>query len=528
MGRKIRSQKISTLVLAFFALVSIEAHAGVSWLQSTVTDATPLLTDRVLDFDQDILNPHRTRVAFKRYIQVNGLAAIPYPTGSGFSVSVVGIDSHVLIGARAPSSPLFSPIEEFPCSLQPDERFAMYEPTIARSQKKADRWHAMVKQSLPKIEFALQSIREPVEKMAIARAEIIVNSWTKRLQTEWTEWNNNDSRADEWKHYQLAAAKLAEPCKYKKRGFRPWAEIMDPVPESPKVTEPLARSPARRVGQGEWTLRVNAQALYTKINGQFLLDPSSSMSVISPDWLEAQGVEHYLLEDPGKRTVHVQRRNRENLTKILLLSHFESSGQQLGLDEFALLNVDEFKTPEDFDICCDGVLGLDFLRKNVIQLDSSAPLGGVLIWPRSNYRAPTGFRWNELGIEPDGSLPKKITAEIRSNTPMIIDLPHGRVWYPPSETAKKKPKYSGLKLKYVMEKGSRVLKVISIDPKSKAEALRKFGITEKMNLARIGDFTARYLNQWTVDEMLKGVWGDEIVIEYRDSKDQNQKATLKL
>lgn len=525
MGRKAWAEKISNVVLLLVLVcTSLSSHAGVSWLQSTVTDSTPLVTDRVLDFDPEILNPHRTRIAFKRTIQINGLTAVPHPAGSGFTVSVVGLDSHVMIGIRSPESPLFSPIEEFPCSPLPDDRFATYEQTSLRAPKKADRWHTIVKQALPRIELALQSIREPVESMAIARAHIIIHSWMKKLQIEWTEWERTDSRADEWKVYQAAAAKLTEPCKYKKRGFRPWTEIMDPVPENPTRTEPLARSPARRVGQGEWTLRINAQAIGIKINGQFLLDPEASMSIVSPDWLDSQGVEEFLLEDPGKRIVKVSRKGRDKLTKVLVLADVETSGQKLGIDEFAALNVDEYKMPEDFDICCDGVLGVDFFRKNVIQLDTSAPLGGVLIWPRSNYRAPTGYQWVELSLDADGSLPKKILSQMRSHVPMILDLPHGRVWYPPTSEApkpKKKVKSAGIKLKFVMEKGSRYLRVVSLDRKIP-------GITEKMNILRISDFFVRYLNQWTIDEILKGAWGDEIELEYRDSKDVNHKVKFTL
>ena len=526
MGRKVGSKKILALALVLCGYTS--SHASVSWLQSTLTDSMPLMTDRVLDFDPEILNPHRVRVVYKRTIQVNGLAAVPHPAGSGFTVRVLGIDSHVLIGMRDRSSPLFSTIEEFPCTAKPDDRYATYEQTVLASQKKAAHWHQIVKNALPKIEMALESVREPVESMAEARAKVILGSWTKRLQNDWMEWDRIDSRAAEWKYYQTEAQKLTEPCKYKSRGFKPWSEIMDPVPENPRVSEPLSRSPARRVGKGEWTIRLGLSAANLKLSGQFLVDPESSFSTVSPDWLSGQGMEEFLIEDPGKRIVKIKRREQTKLAKIVVFPEVEASGQKIGIEEFGIMDSDEYKPPEDFDVCCDGILGVDFFRKNVVQFDSSAPLGGVLIWPRSNYRAPTGYSWKEFGVEGDGSLPSHILSDLKSNTPMIVDLPHGRVWYPPQMMPKPKPKRSGLVLKFMTEKNARVLKVMSIDPKSKAGALIKQGIAVGMNIQRIADFTVRYLNQWTIDEILKGSWGDEIVIEYRTKDDQPVKVKFTL
>lgn len=527
MGQKTISRILQALIITG-AINS--AHADLQWSESIRTESEPLTTDRVLDLDASILRPHRTRFVIERKMSLSSVSAIRHPKGSGFAVSVHGMENDVHVYFRDSDSPMFNKIENFPCGSAYDDRFATEEQTRFQGQKWAKDWGRKAKKALGSLELSLKTIREPAEAMAVSKARLIADAWYRKLNREWKVEFNDRSPAEEWSAYQ-AQAQSQGFCKksVKKTALRSWKEMMDPPAENVKSTQPLARSPARRAGKGDWIIRVNAMAAGTGINGQFVIDPQANQSFISPDWLETQGVEEFLIEDFGKTILRIKRKGRVFLSKSLFLVQPQTSGHFLGISEFGSHEIEDFRPPDDFDRCCDGVLGTDFLLRNVVQFDTSAPLGGILIWPRSDYRAPTGYRWEEVSIEADGTLPGVVAKKIKSNQPLILGLPHGRIWYPSTLDIDVNAKGgSGLKLSYEMSGFTRNLKVISIDPKSPAKVLLKAGLKPGATLWRISDFTVKYLNQWTIDEILRGVWGKKITIEWRDKKDHTKKAVIQL
>src|SRR5436305_1573302 len=87
--------------------------------------------------------------------------------------------------------------------------------------------------------------------------------------------------------------------------------------------------------------------------------------------------------------------------------HAQAGRREGSLPRYLTFEAGEiFDLPENPAPCCSGVFGLDFLRRNVVELHPGAPME-VLLWPIDGYRPPEGFEWVELrersgkaGLEP--------------------------------------------------------------------------------------------------------------------------------
>ena len=467
MGRKTFAQAIQALSLATVFFAASQAHAELQLTERIQEATTSLTTDQVLDEDIRTHNPHRVRYVVHRELKLAPIQAVPlskdasHAKEQSYGVAVGSLENSVSLLLRPLGSSLYRSMEFFPCTDQPDARFATEDETRAEAAKWVQVWQKKVKGAVFSLESGLMKIREPSEALAVAKAQLVLENWEKTLRAEFDAEVQNDARKSEWKIYKQRAASMGL-CKsgIAKESLPAWKDMMEP-PSEIVATAPLVRSPARRASHGDWVLRVNASAAGIKINGQFLIDLSSSSSLLSPGWLESQGLDSDLLETFGKSIRSVKRRGKVSLTKNLILARPETSGFPLGITEFGSQTVDVFSPPADFDSCCDGVLGADFFSINVVQFDSSAPLGAVLIWARKNYRPPTGYRWEELALNADGTFPDWVVQKIRGTDSVVLDLPHGRIWYPPVTelTDKKQIPPLGLKLEFVMKGLDRFLKI---------------------------------------------------------------------
>lgn len=192
----------------------------------------------------------------------------------------------------------------------------------------------------------------------------------------------------------------------------PWEQRLEPVGSSAS-SKPLARAPARR-WNGLFTIRVTVDVGDRKLTGQFLLDSGSPVSLISPAWLLSQGANPALIEVLGSPSRRVRWSGGGVVARPGLVMGAEISGYAISLDEFWLADVDLFGPPNYAVVCCDGVLGLDFLRSHVVEFIPTRP-AAVMIWPKEGFGRP-GFHWAEALVRATGErgrLPEGVSATAR-------------------------------------------------------------------------------------------------------------------
>src|SRR5690606_1059192 len=130
-----------------------------------------------------------------------------------------------------------------------------------------------------------------------------------------------------------------------------WEDVMDPLPRKPG-TEVLVRIPARRMN-GIFAVRGTVEVGGLRLNGQFLIDTSSPLSMISPSWLEEQGMNPRVLEAFSVAKAEIGWVGGKTVGERVIVDSFEISSYPFDLDEFYLVETKIFLPPESISPCCD-------------------------------------------------------------------------------------------------------------------------------------------------------------------------------
>ncbi|MEO5969256.1 MAG: hypothetical protein ABIQ95_04965, partial [Bdellovibrionia bacterium] len=201
-----------------------------------------------------------------------------------------------------------------------------------------------------------------------------------------------------------------------------------------------------------------------------------------------------------------------SLAPVANIESVSLSGLNLPLNRFLLKDTEFFTPPDYLATCCDGVLGLDFLKLFPMEFQSTSP-PEVKVWPVENFRGPIDSKWVEVGEIQPQNLPA------RGN--FIFDLPHGRIWFPPSSEEKQTPKVnqSGLELQYSLNKGERILRVKKIRPRSKAsQQLFKSGLKIGTQITQIDSKPVEELDLTEVNQRLAGHYGEVVSLQWKTPK----------
>jgi hypothetical protein len=169
------------------------------------------------------------------------------------------------------------------------------------------------------------------------------------------------------------------------------------VEKRPKL---LARAPARRWG-GLFSVRLSLDAGSKPITGQFLVDSGAAQSVISPSWLEGQGVRPALIEVPRAPPRRISWAGGQAFARVAQVSEATLAGLKLPIREFLLLDTQLFLPPDSIASCCDGILGADFLRHYAVEFRPDSP-AALLIWPREGFNWGENRTWVEISSRPSG------------------------------------------------------------------------------------------------------------------------------
>jgi hypothetical protein len=233
----------------------------------------------------------------------------------------------------------------------------------------------------------------------------------KHVDQNWKAKVSSEGRAKEWEYY-LQSAKSSDLCKTQKKVVHPqplWKSLMAPLNgPTPNPTQILARAPVR-LWNGLFSVRLSVTVGDKVLNGRFLIDSSVRTSMLSPSWLESQGILPALVLVPGvppERVTFGGAWNLESesaLAPLAWVEKVELAGLALPMNEFLLFETDFFSPPENVGSCCDGVLGNDFFKTFPMQFKSSTPTE-IRVWPRENFHWSSETPWVEVSKTNRGTL----------------------------------------------------------------------------------------------------------------------------
>jgi hypothetical protein len=455
-----RSKWVLGLVWALVSSVSFGQSAAPELslnLQSQLSP-DPLTTEKVWTLAPDQTNPHRQRWLVHRKIELAQLKIVPTgtpkdeasiasrgtpeaspkrgPVKEGFRVESGELRA-VVTGFMKGPGPWYQTLDAFPCGSAADSelasRFATEEGTRKTVTEAVERAGNQLTHEKAKLTFALQHIRAATEPAVMENAHRIFREWLALSEQNWQR-EKVKLRKNEWAQYEKAArtvckgrSKKAGPTGNGNGSLKgalssssspqphllpqgtlsgtplwplPWKDQMEPIQgEPPKVTQMLVRAPAR-LWSGIFSIRVTIRMGDGTLNGRFLIDSTAPTSVVSPIWLEGQGILPALVEIPRRTPQRVFGsqfiENLGELSKWVSVDRVEISGFPIPLRDFLLAETEFFGPPNFVGPCCDGVLGQDFLKLYPLEFQAKDP-AEVRIWPKENFHWGRG---REGGTEP--------------------------------------------------------------------------------------------------------------------------------
>jgi hypothetical protein len=543
----------------------------VSLQASTETASEPLTTDKIAELDPAQPNPHLRRWVVARQIELPDWKTKKLP-GDLVGVQAAAIVTTAKIYLRPPG-PWYDTLAQFPCADKNyDPAFATESGSRSQAAAAAQLWSDLLSENRLKITHLLSGVAAVNERSARSKADRVMQEWITRMDHEWRERVTSEVLPREWKKER----KLAEEAGYCKGAVRTsvakkkssaknakepnvsekptspevWIEQEASLPSATSTpgVMPLARAPARR-WQGFFAVRMDVGVSDNSVLGQMLIDPATTRSILSPDWLRSQGMppEWLLVPEAQLERVKIEagaEARERGLGKAALVEKAIISDYRLSMHRFLLFHTELFDEPEYAAPCCSGILGVDLLRRYIVEFQGGKPTA-VQLWSPQSYLPPAGYEWIEVRESHDGQLvahcsdrvkamldskyraypnAKKICRDPRqslreASAGIVFDLPHGRVWYSPQElTAPEFKNTSGLSLKYDYLKGDRVLLVKSIGRGSQAQQLEKAGLKPGMVITEIDQLPANELDLWEVNRRLSGVYGDTVKLTWKTAQ----------
>ena len=367
----------------------------------------PLTTDMLAEVDPEQVNPHRQRWAMRKDAELDGLQAVAQPNGR-FGVKADALLAVVKSYVR-PDGPWYRPLQEFPCRKDPVSWFATREGARKAANEAARLWEEELAAKRFELTLLLHRISATTPEIAVIAARYVFQNWLRGVNKTWNRRDRRLANGVEWEFYRSQAKQLLPHGCDPKTAEAPqplfWESMMEPV--TPHTNEHLlARAPARR-WKGMFSVRLNFKMGNRALNGQFLIDSAAPVSVISPTWLENQGVVPAFVEDPGAPMERVtwggHWKGEGALARRVEADSVEMSGTLLPIREFLLHETEFFGPPESALSCCDGVLGSDFLRRFVVEFRPGSP-NEVLLWAIGAFRpdAEKKYEWVEVALSTEG------------------------------------------------------------------------------------------------------------------------------
>jgi hypothetical protein len=369
--------------------------------------ADPLTTENAWILDPTELNPHRQRWLLERDVRLKGVEAVP-AQGGRFAARITELSARTRLYVRDPG-PWYRPFTDFRCDPEPASWFSTREGALVAGKAAAEAWEAALGSERVRLAVRLERVSAQTAEGAEVRAHELFHDWLREVEAEWSVKGRSKARMAEWRYYleQAAQAGMCKDqhtaeAKARRRELPPpprWEELMDPV-RGPARRRLLARAPARR-WDGLFTVKATIDVGTHTLVGQFLVDSGAALSVLSPDWLTAQGANPVLLELQGLRPQRVTWAGGSGVARRAMVFSAAVSGYTLPFAEFLLMGTELFAPPEYLASCCDGILGADFLRHFAVELDPGPP-AAMTLYAREGFQLAAGTPWIEVASTPRG------------------------------------------------------------------------------------------------------------------------------
>lgn len=374
--------------------VGLQTHFEIS--------STSLTSESANALDPQLSNPHLRNWLLKREVNIQGLSAVK-KSNRKYGVQILGLVSRET-GYLRPPGPWYQKIDQFPCQEEPDIFFSTQE-GARQSLKEADElWAQILRDEKIKLSYLLKKVQADLAPLALEEGLEVYLHWFHQVDSMWRDQVSNKMRRREWDSY-LELAKENQFCKKKpprfiEKGLLLW-DKMTPLnhPTPLPMTSLLARAPVK-LWNGLFSIRAAIKIGKKVLVGRFLVDTGAPKSILSPSWLESQGILPPLVQvpqtAPGRIRWSMSGKGEGALVPLAVIDQVEVGGQPLALKEFLLFETSELFTPPQFvGNCCDGVLGVDFLKNYPFEFQSSAP-AELRIWPVEGFQ---GLKDQNLWIE---------------------------------------------------------------------------------------------------------------------------------
>jgi hypothetical protein len=551
------------ILLSVSVSVANASTHSLDFRSSTSTSPDPLSTEDFQVYDPGVLNPHLQRWALERSVELMGLVAVKVSARiqgeivSTYKVTAQALDTQSMIHLRA-DGPWYQSLEQFPCKERlPSPEFSTLEGARNTATAAAKIWNDILVDKKGQLEKNLSRVTLTSSAEALDAGQRVFKEWLGSVDAQWRARVASEAVYAQWR----ADRKQADSRGFCKEGSRAnateiWPDTWAEAAASEPASQPIFRAPAHRVG-GYFTIRLELRVGFRSVSGEFLIDPGSPTSVISPSWLLAQGLPPMWVEIPEALPTPVRVHagdGADGLAKMAFFDQVTASGYTLGIQRFQVFDVSTlFDEPGSPTSCCSGVLGQDFLSRYVLEFHPESPME-VLAWPVKAYAPKPSskalakgldeYQWVELRriaaadrnehfitacsprVRALGS--SKYSAKLcqdpveglkASVGSMVFDLPHGRLWYSQDELSA--PVYknlSGLGLDFVYENKNRVLVVESMGKTTAVQTLMRAGLRKGDTILSIDGVPSSSLSLWEIRRRLSGVYGDQVLITWKNQK----------
>ncbi len=381
-----------------------EKKSEMTYVSSWAVSPEGLSNDRIGELDFPELNPHRTLWHFEKSLRWQELRATQ--VGKDWVLRVKGLRTDGSIRTR-PEGPWYSSISDFSCSPEPQEGFATRAGAELAATTAARDWDRRVGQAQDLLAAQLSRVRAQSEEVALGAARKILQDWLDREEPLWRGEAFREARHAEWRQYLGEGVRLGvcapQAGKRRKDGrtvARPAVRAQMEPPAADVSRKQWVRAPARRWG-GLYSIRLSLVFGPKTLIGQFLVDSGSAVSAVSPAWLRSQGMPPEKIEQTGAAPVRVTWSGGSGLAKRAIPLRAEIADVPVITPAFLLMETDLFETPQYPSGCCDGILGMDFLRHFAVELYPTKPAAVVLLDPRG-YSLGQGTPWVEARFTSSG------------------------------------------------------------------------------------------------------------------------------
>jgi hypothetical protein len=399
-----KSLSLTALFLLFlpaFVWATTTKNPEIPMKVSLQQSQEPLTQEKIWELAPQERNAHLKTWIVTKTLDWRGLDTVKDSDGR-WSPKVQTLEAIGTSYVRGPG-PWFRPLTDFSCSAEPNEDFQTLEGARVAAEAASAAWSDTLSAERDKLSLLLGRISAQDPISAMAQARFVLNVWASSVDSEWRAQGIRKARADEWRSY-LSLAKTAGICPRSKGNPAPVASSREARMEQPAVGAAaknvlLARAPARR-WDGLYTIRMTIEVSRRTLVGQFLVDSGAGVSILSPYWLESQGIPSTFVEVYGAKPQRVVWAGGAGFAKRARVDSASISGLPLSQKEFLLLDTELFGPPNEVSSCCDGIIGTDILREHVVEFEAGIP-SAVNFWKREGFSLP-GWVWAEVSESSQG------------------------------------------------------------------------------------------------------------------------------